>query len=103
MATDGNKLKADWQQCRRDFPKTMPAILELARRAKAKGHERWSMDALFHVLRWETGIDTESHGLKLNNNHTAYASRDLMNEYPEFEGFFENRETRPRGNFGQIH
>jgi hypothetical protein len=100
---DMDKLYADWRRTRLEFPATMPAIVDLAKQAMAKGYERWSMDAIFHILRWQTGLDTESHGLKFNNNHTAPAARDVMAEHPEFEGFFQKRERKPRGNFGQIH
>ena len=42
-------------------------------------------------------------GLKVNNNYSSLAARDLMAEHPELEGFFELRARKPRGTHGQIH
>ena len=61
------------------------------------------MDAAFHVLRFETAISTDDEGLKVNNNYSAFAARDLMKQYPELEGFFQLRKQRPRGVPSQIH
>lgn len=62
------------------------------------------IDALFHVLRWQRATTIRNHnGLKLNNNHTALAARELMEIYPQLDGFFEVRIRKPRGNWGQIH
>jgi hypothetical protein len=103
MNTTNDKLKADWKQVRLANPQLMPALAQLCHQAVSRGFRHWSADALFHVLRWETGISTDDCGLKINNNYTALAARDLMEEYPEFDGLFQLRERKPRGNFGQIH
>ena len=60
------------------------------------------MDGLFHILRWETRTSTGDLGLKINNNYTAFAARDLMDQYPDLRGFFKLREQKRRGNFGQM-
>ena len=49
------------------------------------------------------GTTTGETGLKVNNNYTAFAARDLMDQYPDLKGFFQLREQRPRGNWGQLH
>ena len=61
------------------------------------------MDGLFHILRWETRASTEDLGLKINNNYSSLAARDLMFNYPELDGFFEIRVRKARGNAGQVH
>jgi len=62
------------------------------------------MDAAFHVLRWETTLTTGSNdGLRVNNNYSAFAARDLMRIYPDLDGFFKLRKQYPRGSQGQIH
>jgi hypothetical protein len=99
-----DKLEADWEAAKAEQPDLMERMAELAREARRRGFERWSADALFHVMRWETGLSTGGElGLKVNNNHTALASRDLMALYPDLSGFFETRERKPRGNHGQLH
>jgi hypothetical protein len=50
------------------------------------------------VLRWETGITTDDFGLKVNNNDTAVASRDLMTQYPESDAMFAIRQRNWRLN-----
>ena len=97
-----DKLEIQWLAVREQNPKLVPGLASLALRLKGSGIERWSMDALFHVLRFSTAIETGDHNLKMNNNYTALAARDLMREYPELDGFFQLRERKPRGNFGQI-
>ncbi len=99
-----DKLEAAWEAAKAEQPELMERMAELAREARRRGFERWSADALFHVLRWETGLSTGGElGLKVNNNHTALASRDLMAAYPDLHGFFETRERKARGSHGQIH
>lgn len=98
-----HKLAAGWEECKRDHPGLLRQLREIALRAKRKGYQRWSMDAAFHVLRWETTLTTGSDGLKVNNNFSAFAARDLMRTYPELEGFFQLRKQRPRDVPGQIH
>ncbi len=103
-STQQDKLEAAWQSVKDEQPHLLPRMAELAREARRRGFERWSADALFHVLRWETGLSTGGElGLKVNNNHTALASRDLMAQYPDLDGFFQIRERKPHGNYGQLH
>ena len=99
-----HKLAARWEECKRDHPKLLHQLYEIALRAKRKGYQHWSMDAAFHVLRWETSITTgRNDGLKVNNNFSAFAARDLMKRYPDLEGFFQLRKQRPRAASGQLH
>jgi len=70
---------------------------------KHAGKERYSMDGIFHIARWETRHSTGDLGLKMNNNYTAFAARDLMEQYPQLEGFFQTRQQRPRNVINQIH
>lgn len=98
-----HKLAARWEECKRDHPGLLRQLHEIALRAKRKGYQHWSMDAAFHVLRWETTLTTGSDGLKVNNNFSAFAARDLMQIYPELDGFFAIRKQRPRNSYSHIH
>ena len=71
-------------------------------RAKERGIEKWSADALFHVFRWETAVSTGDHGLKINNNYSSLVARDLMANYPELEGFFHLRARKAKDNEDQV-
>lgn len=97
-----DKLQAQWIAIRANHPELVEKLAELALDLKNRGYKRWSMDALFHVLRFQTALTTGNIGLKLNNNYTALAARDVMSEYPELDGFFQLRLRKPRGNFGQL-
>lgn len=98
-----HKLAASWEECKRKHPSLLHQLYGLCLRAKRKGYEHWSMDAAFHVLRFETAISTDDEGLKVNNNYSAFAARDLMRIYPDLEGFFQLRKQYPRSSKGQIY
>jgi len=99
-----DKLLLSWEKAKREDPFLIRDLARLALDLRGQGHKRWSIDALFHVLRWQRATTIRNHnGLKLNNNHTALAARELMEIYPQLDGFFEVRIRKPRGNWGQIH
>ena len=98
-----NELLNRWNEVKAQQPDLLSKCHALCIRAKARGFTHWSADAMFHVLRFETGVSTDdSTGLKGNNSYTAFAARDLMEQYPELTGFFQLRVQKPRGNWGQI-
>lgn len=97
-----DKLQQGWQQCKEDHPELLDACYKLCLRAMSKGIQRWSADAVFHVLRWETALTTGDLGLKINNNYSSLMARDLLALYPELEGFFETRVRKARGMQGQL-
>ena len=97
------KLLLQWQACKEKNPRLLLQLAGLARQLKVEGHCRYSMDGLFHILRWETRTSTEDLGLKVNNNYTSFAARDVMEQFPDLEGFFSTREQKPRGVEGQYH
>lgn len=97
-----DKLQKGWLECKQRYPQLMRQCYELCVTAKRRGIERWSADALFHVLRWETAATTGDLDLKINNNYSSLVARDLMAEYAELQGFFETRVRKARGNGGQV-
>ena len=66
-------------------------LLRLARRWKAAGHSRCSMDMLFHLLRWDAGMATSDVDFKLNNDFTSRYARLLSANHRDMAGFFETR------------
>ena len=99
-----SKLMAQWEACKRKNPWLLPKLAEMAREMKRCGHNSYGVKSLFEALRWETRHSTGDLGLKVNNNHTAFAARDLMDQYPDLSDFFRLREQRPRpATWGQIH
>ena len=98
-----DKLQQGWLLCKEKNPSLLRKCYQLCLTAKDRGITRWSADALFHVLRWETAASTNDLALKVNNNYSRLAARDLMSQYPELQGFFELRVRKPRGSHGQAH
>lgn len=82
-----SKLLRHWIECKKKNPWLMPKLAEMSLELKRLGHDRYSMKGIFEALRWETRYSTNDLGLKINNNYTAFAARDLMNDYPELQGF----------------
>ena len=103
LSSQEDKLAHAWAECKRANPWLLPKLVDIAIELKRRGHARYSIDGIFHILRWETGLSTGDLSLKVNNNHTALAARDLMADYPELDGFFQVRERKARGNYGQLH
>ena len=97
-----DKLQQNWLLCKQKHPELLDACYKLCLRAMDKGIQRWSADAVFHVLRWETALTTGDLGLKINNNYSSLMARDLLALYPELEGFFETRIRKARGAEGQL-
>ena len=101
--TEDEQKAVKWAEVKRKHPRLLPHLARLALELKHRGHKRYSVDGLFHILRWETGATTGDLGFKMNNDYTAFASRDLMKQYPQLEGFFQLRVQRSRNSYGQIH
>jgi hypothetical protein len=97
-----DKLQKGWLLCKEKHPQLLNTCYQLCLTAKRRGFERWSADAMFHVLRWETALTTGDLALKVNNSYSALAARDLMAMHPDLEGFFELRVRKARGNFGHV-
>ena len=104
MESSSCKLQSQWEACKEKNPWLLPKLAEMAREMKRCGHCNYSINGLFEALRWETRYSTGDLNLKVNNNHRAFAARDLMDQYPDLEDFFRLRVQRPRpNNWGQIH
>ncbi len=77
------------------FHRENPHVYELfdrfTRQVIARGRTRYSSDAIFHRVRWETSIVTTGDVFKINDHHTAYYSRLWMRLNPEHKGLFRTR------------
>ena len=91
------KLAQAWEDCKKRNPNLLSHLARIALDYKHAGHNSWSINGVFEVMRWETRCTTGDLGLKMNNSYRAFASRDLMDAYPELAGFFQLRVQRPRG------
>tara|TARA_B100001173_G_C15969677_1_gene539445 strand:- start:552 stop:857 length:306 start_codon:yes stop_codon:yes gene_type:complete len=100
-----DKLQSQWNAVKDANPSLLDECYQLCLQARSKGIKRWSADAMFHVLRWESSYHTESDGIavKINNNYSSLVARDLMDKHPDLEGFFSLRVRKPRYTEGQLH
>ena len=69
------------------------ALVAMARKWKAAGHDSCSMKLLFEVLRWKRGLRTEGDEWTLNNNYTSHYARLIMEREADMADFFETRTT----------
>jgi hypothetical protein len=74
-------------------------LYEISRRAtvlKARGFQHYGIKAIFEAVRYDRDIQVgpDIDGYKLNNNHTSFLARRIMERYPDLRGFFETRILR---------
>ena len=100
-----------------DNPEVYEVFKELALATIKKGFKKFSARALFQVMRWMNGPNLDKaqatgisekireqlrkagkirpDGLyKFNNNHTPYYVRMFERDYPQYNDFFEKRNTK---------
>jgi hypothetical protein len=74
-------------------PHVADALEMLATQWFAAGNKRASVDALFHRLRWESGITTQGDPYVLNSSYTAFYARLLIARRPEWSSAFALRKS----------
>lgn len=75
-------------------PHVYRALVSLARQWKDAGHERCSMDMLFHRLRWDYGIETRGDTFRLNDHFTSRYARLISANEPDLAPMFATRQLR---------
>tara|TARA_Y100000310_G_C20632620_1_gene789449 strand:+ start:1277 stop:1720 length:444 start_codon:yes stop_codon:yes gene_type:complete len=72
-----------------------PEVYELFKRftfeAIRSGKTRYSAWGIIHRIRWHTDMETTGSEYKISNNNIAYYSRLFMEDYPQYEGFFQTK------------
>lgn len=79
------------QQYDADNPRVYVLFKQYAQQMKATGREHFGAKAIFERIRWEMALHTYGDEFKINNDYTAYYARKLMEDMPEFVGFFRTR------------
>lgn len=75
-------------------PHVYNLFVRFANEAKATGRKTFSAYAIFERIRWHVDVETTGDQFKVNNNYRPYYARKMMQDYPEFEGFFNIRELQ---------
>lgn len=88
-------LQESFERFHAENPHVYDLVLRYARQAKSAGRQRFSMDMIFHRMRWYTQVETNDPDFKLNDHYTAFYARMIMRDHPdEFAEFFETRTQR---------
>ena len=88
---------ARWLQFHDANPQVYDLFKRFTRHAIFAGRSSYSARAIFHRMRWHTGIETGGDEWKLNNNYSPYYARLFMIENPQHDAFFETRERQTDG------
>jgi hypothetical protein len=85
-----------YQEFHNENPWVMSHLADLALQLKRRGVRRYGIAPLFEVLRYQHTLRTNDPNsvFRLNNNYRAYYAREIMDRYPELDGFFETRTSQ---------
>jgi hypothetical protein len=88
---DGTYPDGFWEWIERNWH-VYDAAVRVARQGKRIGYDRWSVQGVLEILRWQTKIRENSQGpLKINHNARSGLARLIMAREPDLDGFFETR------------
>ena len=90
----GDDAESRFRSFHEKHPEVYAHLVDLCRRWRRNGRDRWSINGCFEVLRWErriAGLPDPDEEWKLNNNYRSRYARLLMEQEPELEGIFELR------------
>jgi hypothetical protein len=78
------------------FPQVYLLFERFAMQLINSGHTKLGSKMIMERIRWEisTGGAKDSDGFKINNNYTAYYSREFIKNHPEYMEYFEFRVIR---------
>lgn len=86
-------LRGKYERFNDSNPWVFQALAHMAIDLKARGVEHYGIAALFEVLRYQHTMSTtdDSSPFKLSNSYRAFYARDIMQRFPELDGFFVTR------------
>jgi hypothetical protein len=85
-------IAARFERFHADNPHVYESIVATVQRLWRRGIRRYSINGIYEVLRYQHAMQTKGDTFKLNNDFRALYARRVMEEYPQFRGFFETRE-----------
>ncbi len=98
-----SKLEHKFWQFHANNPKVYRHLVMFARqwRIKFGPQAKLGIKSLFERVRWEVCLSTTTDpNFKLNNNHTAFYARLIMERNEELTGIFNLRKQRIQSSFG---
>ena len=85
----------NFQKYDEENPRIWQLFQTFAREAKDRGFRHYSVNGIFELIRWHTR-ESGNDGYKVNNNYRPDYARKMMEQYPEFQGFFRTREMKAK-------
>jgi hypothetical protein len=77
-----------------EHPDVYELAVSLLRQVKARGKLRYSMKAIFELIRWHYYIERGEEEFVLNNSYTSHMARLIEEREPDLAGVFEKRRLR---------
>lgn len=90
-----DSIEARFRRFHSKHPEVYLELRDVCRTWRRNGGQHWSVDAAYHVLRFQrrlAGLPDDDEIYRLNNNYTALYARLLMDNEPELAGLFEIRQ-----------
>jgi len=90
-----SRLDRKFFEYHRANPNVYRLLKRFALQAKQTGHQKYSIDAIMHRVRWHLNIETKDpDGFKINNNYSSRYARLIMKNEPSLKDFFFIRKMR---------
>ena len=86
-------LRSKYERFHDSNPHVFQSLAHMAIDLKARGVHQYGIAALFEVLRYQHTMSTtdDSSPFKLSNSYKPFYARDIMECFPELDGFFVTR------------
>lgn len=86
------RLEDDFWNFHQANPAVYAELVKFAREWRRGTGKRLGIKALYERQRWESEITTTTYAPALNNNHTAFYARLIMERESDLRGLFQLRE-----------
>lgn len=95
-----SKLELAFWEFHKSHPEVYRRLVKLARDWFKRGRGRIGIATVFETARYTLAMETDSDGLKLNNNHRAFYARLIMEREPDLDGMFGLRKQKIQATIG---
>ncbi|MDP9269309.1 MAG: hypothetical protein M3P27_13440 [Acidobacteriota bacterium] len=92
---DPRPIDVRFEQFNADHPEVYRLLVRFCRELKDAGRSHYSVDALFHRLRWYYHVEKRAEEpFKLNDHYTSRYARLISAQETDLANFFETRRLR---------
>jgi hypothetical protein len=90
------KSLEQFEDFHRDNPHVYDVLVKIARGAKERGIDQWSIAGAFEVARWEARFGTTDRHFKIRNDFKPHYARLIMEQEKDLNGIFVVRRLTAR-------